>query len=230
MKLSDYIKKYRKDNNLSQTDLANQLYVSKQAISKWENDKALPDVTMYPTLSKLLQISVDELMGVKQNKQKKSKTKIVLILSISLIILILLIVLVILKTSKTAEQKEIIIETEANLKTELPKIEEYSFIDFTDFISFNNVIYPQTMYQLVFQDEILVINESWVTMLDEKIVSTFPQMMKIYINEFDYFKLIDKDTNEINPIPNPNDNIYTRYVLYCIDIENNRLIIINFEV
>ena len=229
MRLSDYIKDYRKNNNLSQTDLANLLYVSKQAISKWENDKALPDVTMYPTLSKLLKVSVDELMGLKQNKQKINKKKLIFILFICLMIFLLVIVATI-KTSKIAEQKEIKKECETHLQTELPKIEEYSFVDFTDFISFNNVIYPQTMYQFVFKDEVLIINESWVTMLDEKIVSTFPQMMKIYINEFDYFKLIDKDTNEINPIPNPNDNIYTRYVLYCIDIENNRLIIINFEV
>lgn len=229
MKLSDYIKKYRKDNHLSQTDLANQLYVSKQAISKWENDKALPDVTMYPTLSKLLKVSVDELMGLKQNKQKINKNKLILILFICLIIFLLVIVAII-KTSEIPEQKEIKKECETHLQTELPKIEEYTFVDFTDFISFNNVIYPQTMYQFVFKDEVLIINESWVTMLDEKIIATFPQMMKIYINEFDYFKLINKDTNEINTIPNPNDNIYTRYVLYCIDIENNRLIILNFEV
>ena len=229
MKLSDYIKNYRKENNLSQTDLANLLYVSKQAVSKWENDKALPDVTMYPVISELLKVSVDELMGLKQNKQIINKNKMILITFICLIILALITV-VIIKISKKAEQKEIIKESETYLKTDLPKIEEYSFIDFTDFISFNNVIYPQTMYQLVFKDEVLIINESWVTMLDENIIATFPQMMKIYINEFDYFKLIDKDTNEINTIPNPNDNIYTRYVLYCIDIENNRLIIINFEV
>ena len=229
MKLSDYIKNYRKENNLSQTDLANLLYVSKQAVSKWENDKALPDVTMYPVISELLKVSVDELMGLKQNKQIINKNKMILITFICLIILALITV-VIIKISKKAEQKEIIKESETYLKTDLPKIEEYSFIDFTDFISFNNVIYPQTMYQFVFKDEVLIINESWVTMLDENIIATFPQMMKIYINEFDYFKLIDKDTNEINTIPNPNDNIYTRYVLYCIDIENNRLIIINFEV
>lgn len=229
MRLSDYIKDYRKNNNLSQTDLANLLYVSKQAISKWENDKALPDVTMYPTLSKLLKVSVDELMGLKQNKQKINKNKLILILFICLMIFLLVIVATI-KTRKIAEQKEIKKECETHLQTELPKIEEYTFVDFTDFISFNNVIYPQTMYQFVFKDEVLIINESWVTMLDEKIIATFPQMMKIYINEFDYFKLINKDTNEINTIPNPNDNIYTRYVLYCIDIENNRLIILNFEV
>ena len=71
MKLSDYIKQYRKENNLSQTAFAKQLFVSKQAVSKWENDKALPDVTMYPVLSELLQVSVDELMGIEKKKVQK---------------------------------------------------------------------------------------------------------------------------------------------------------------
>lgn len=39
MKFSQYIKDYRKKNNLTQQELANKLYVTKQAISKWENDK-----------------------------------------------------------------------------------------------------------------------------------------------------------------------------------------------
>ena len=47
MKFSQYIKNYRKKNNLTQQELANKLYVTKQAISKWENDKGIPDVSLY---------------------------------------------------------------------------------------------------------------------------------------------------------------------------------------
>ena len=59
MKLSEYIKNYRKTNNLTQTDLASKLYVSKQAISKWENDVCLPDVSLYPILSEMLNVSIE---------------------------------------------------------------------------------------------------------------------------------------------------------------------------
>ena len=63
MKISERIKKYREENPITQQELADKLYVSKQAISKWENDKSLPDISMYPTIASLLNISVDELMG-----------------------------------------------------------------------------------------------------------------------------------------------------------------------
>lgn len=49
-KLSENLKKIRKDNNLSQEDLAEELKVSRQAISKWESGSS------YPEMEKILQI------------------------------------------------------------------------------------------------------------------------------------------------------------------------------
>ena len=71
MKLSDRIKKYRLDNNMTQQELADKLYVSKQAVSKWENERSLPDVSLYPVIAEMLNISVDELMGTNVTKKKK---------------------------------------------------------------------------------------------------------------------------------------------------------------
>ena len=44
MKLADYLKQYRKENNLTQQELADKLFVSKQAVSKWETERGLPDI------------------------------------------------------------------------------------------------------------------------------------------------------------------------------------------
>ena len=71
MKISERIKKYREENHITQQELADKLYVSKQAISKWENDKSLPDVSMYPTIASLLNITVDELMGNEANNYRQ---------------------------------------------------------------------------------------------------------------------------------------------------------------
>ena len=54
MKISELLKTYRKTNSLTQSDIARQLFVSKQAVSRWENDLSLPDITMYPKLSEML--------------------------------------------------------------------------------------------------------------------------------------------------------------------------------
>ena len=42
MELGTQIKKYRQENELSQEELANRIYVSRQTISNWENDKNYP--------------------------------------------------------------------------------------------------------------------------------------------------------------------------------------------
>ena len=43
MNIGENIYKYRTANNMSQTDLANALEVSRQSVSKWENNSAVPD-------------------------------------------------------------------------------------------------------------------------------------------------------------------------------------------
>lgn len=62
MELGTQIKKYRQENELSQEELANRIYVSRQTISNWENDKSYPDVNSLLMLSEVFQISLDELI------------------------------------------------------------------------------------------------------------------------------------------------------------------------
>ena len=62
MELGKQIKKYRQESQLSQEELANRVYVSRQTISNWENDKSYPDVTSLVLLSEVFQISLDKLI------------------------------------------------------------------------------------------------------------------------------------------------------------------------
>lgn len=56
----------RKSKNIKQDELAEKLLVSPQAVSKWENDISCPDISLLPSLSKILGITVDELLSGKQ--------------------------------------------------------------------------------------------------------------------------------------------------------------------
>lgn len=56
----------RKEKGMTQEDLANAMGVSPQAVSKWENDQTCPDISALPKLSKLLGVTVDELLEGKQ--------------------------------------------------------------------------------------------------------------------------------------------------------------------
>ena len=61
--LAGNITRYRKANNLTQEELGNKLGVTFQAVSKWETEQAMPDITALPQLAKILQISIDQLLG-----------------------------------------------------------------------------------------------------------------------------------------------------------------------
>ncbi len=61
MSLSSQIRKYRKELNLTQEQLADELCVTAQAISKWERGGA-PDIGMLPIIANYFQITIDELL------------------------------------------------------------------------------------------------------------------------------------------------------------------------
>ncbi len=62
MELGKQIKKHRQEVQLSQEELAERVYVSRQTISNWENDKSYPDVNSLVLLSETFQISLDNLI------------------------------------------------------------------------------------------------------------------------------------------------------------------------
>lgn len=62
MTLGERIKNYRKAEGLSQEALAEKLRVSRQAITKWENDNGVPDIDNLIVLSRLMGITLDELV------------------------------------------------------------------------------------------------------------------------------------------------------------------------
>ena len=62
MELGKQIKKHRVTAQLSQEELAERIYVSRQTISNWENDKSYPDVNSLVLLSETFQVSLDKLI------------------------------------------------------------------------------------------------------------------------------------------------------------------------
>ena len=62
------ISKYRKEKGMTQEELASQLGVSSQAVSKWENDLSCPDISLLPALCQALGVTSDELLTGKTNE------------------------------------------------------------------------------------------------------------------------------------------------------------------
>lgn len=62
VKVGTKITKYRKEQNLTQDDIAEKLFVSRQLVSKWENGTGVPSIDVLLELSKLFEITFEELL------------------------------------------------------------------------------------------------------------------------------------------------------------------------
>lgn len=61
--LGSNIMRLRKENDLTQEQLANGLGITYQAVSKWETGVSSPDISMLPLLADVFEVSIDELFG-----------------------------------------------------------------------------------------------------------------------------------------------------------------------
>ena len=74
-RIGKLIKKIRKDNNLTQAELADKLGVTYQAVSKWENGKNIPDIAILKQISDEFNINIDDILNGEDKitpKQKKT--------------------------------------------------------------------------------------------------------------------------------------------------------------
>lgn len=63
MEFHEKLQQLRKQKNLTQEELAELLFVSRTAISKWESGRGLPNIDSLKAISKVFSISIDELLS-----------------------------------------------------------------------------------------------------------------------------------------------------------------------
>lgn len=66
MSIGKNIRDLRKELKMSQTKLANLLFVSQDTISLWELDKSLPDVKAIISMTKIFNVSADYILGIEK--------------------------------------------------------------------------------------------------------------------------------------------------------------------
>ena len=71
MEFGSKIRQYRIQANLSQEELSERVYVSRQTISNWENEKSCPDVKSLILLSEIFHVSLDQLIKGDIESMKK---------------------------------------------------------------------------------------------------------------------------------------------------------------
>ena len=73
--IGNKIKELRRSKGMSQKDIADKLGVTSQAVSKWENDGSLPEMTMLPDIASLFGIQIDDLFEYSTEKHYESIEK-----------------------------------------------------------------------------------------------------------------------------------------------------------
>lgn len=99
MKIGDKLKEARLRKNMTQEEVAEKIFVSRQSISNWENNKTYPDIGNVIALSDLYEISLDKLLKGSDNFMKhleestdivKSNKKLMAIVILALIAMIVM--------------------------------------------------------------------------------------------------------------------------------------------
>lgn len=66
MQIGEIIRKYRKEKNITQEEMARRLGVTAPAVNKWENGNSLPDIMLLAPIARLLGITVDDLLSFRE--------------------------------------------------------------------------------------------------------------------------------------------------------------------
>ncbi len=75
MKFGQTIKSLRREANMTQENLAELLSISPQAVSRWETDVAMPDISLLPPLANLFNVSTDYLLGMESYQKDLRKAE-----------------------------------------------------------------------------------------------------------------------------------------------------------
>lgn len=92
-KIGKFISELRKSKGLTQTELADMLGVTFQAVSKWERGKNAPDIAVLKDISRIFNVDIDDILNGETKKKYTSRNKLYYILG-GLVVLILLIVII----------------------------------------------------------------------------------------------------------------------------------------
>ena len=77
MQIGKTIRKYRKEKEMTQEEMANRLGVTTPAVNKWENENSCPDITLLAPIARLLGISLDTLLSFQEELTTEEITSIV---------------------------------------------------------------------------------------------------------------------------------------------------------
>lgn len=142
-KIGNFIKSLRKEKNMTQNELALKLGVTDKAISKWENGRGLPDLSLIKDVSDILGVTVNELLTGEKldskeevfenniintinytNNKIKSKNKYIIILSLTIVVILTFLSFFIIDVNKMRKGEDVLFSTWGFKYTSSIKLDE----------------------------------------------------------------------------------------------------------
>src|SRR5574344_1892694 len=93
VKIGKFIYNLRKKNNLTQSEFANKLNVTSQAVSKWENGRGIPDIEILKHISEEFHVDIKEILEGEEKRKKKNNYVLLIIFCVIIIFLSLFLIL-----------------------------------------------------------------------------------------------------------------------------------------
>ena len=89
--IGKFIKQIRIEQNLTQKEFADELGVTFQAVSKWENGKSIPDISILKSISEKYSVNIDEIIkGEKIENKKNNKYPLGILIGIGILLILLI--------------------------------------------------------------------------------------------------------------------------------------------
>ena len=234
MKFSENVKKHRVNNQLTQEQLAKKLFVTKQAISKWETGKGYPDASTLPVLADTLDISIDQLMG---NNEKRKMRKAIKTLKISFISTALLALMIIstVPVVRSYNNAQSIKAIEEKVNFDLPKYGDITSRNLENWEVYGNTIPISKMSYIIFEndktliefEEEINISSEWSNMVSNDLLILIPNEIQSYLEIGNHFRLLNTSTSGVNDLPFV-DGDY-EFILLIYQNDYQRLLIFEYS-
>ncbi len=234
MRFSENVKKHRVNNGLTQEQLARKLFVTKQAISKWETGKGYPDASTLPAIAEVLDISLDQLMGTNEKRNMRKVIKTLKISFISVVLLALIIVLTV-PLLRNYDNAQSIKEIEEEVNFNLPKYGDITSSDLENWEVYGNTIPISRMSYIIFEndktliefEEKISMSSEWTNVVSNDLLILIPNEIQSYLEIGDHFRLLNISSSSINELP-PIDGDY-EYILLIYQNDYQRLLIFEYS-
>ncbi len=193
-KIGAYIQLKRKNAGLTQTQLGDMLGITSKAVSKWETGVAIPDVSLFPELTKILNITIEELLQGEDNKvvpPEKKKRNIIIALSIILSLVTILLITTIIYFKSNYKKVEVYKLESANkdfyVEGSLTNVGDKSYLSITkvDYLGSDINLFEEVdnfEYEIYYMNKSIYKNKFEKLKSSNKLKTCFNN-----INKFDFF-------------------------------------------